>query len=62
MSVSHGAISYWRTMVSPARDEALGTVPEPYLFRLPAADRDRCAAVSASRSFRVFVRVSRKHR
>jgi hypothetical protein len=26
------------------RDEALGVVPEPYLFRPPAADRDRCEA------------------
>jgi uncharacterized phage protein gp47/JayE len=36
------------------RDESLGTVPAPYLFRLPAVDRDRCEAVKREPIFPRF--------
>jgi uncharacterized phage protein gp47/JayE len=36
------------------RDEAIGTVPEPYLFRLPAVDRARCEAVKREPIFPRF--------
>ena len=36
------------------RDEPLGTVSEPYLFRLPAVDRDRCEAVKREPIFPRF--------
>jgi hypothetical protein len=36
------------------RNEPIGTVPEPYLFRLPAVDRDRCETVKREPIFPRF--------
>jgi uncharacterized phage protein gp47/JayE len=36
------------------RDEPLGTVPEPYLFRLPAVDQNRCETVKREPIFPRF--------